>query len=198
MGILIRDITREEYDGCNPDAPTGKPFPFNHREWVNHTAEIMDISIKIDNNSGYGNDQLVIQGRNGEYACQVYLSLDPTITSPNCKDVNKQIKTNQTRLLKAVKGLGIGVFTSRGLEVEERLLKKAIGKYFSFGIIGQTENGAPKVNAKGYKQFKTIFGGTTLALLPVPPPIQTPAAEQATDEGKTDWGSNEYLDSFNF
>lgn len=179
MGIPIPGATREDFDKTKTETGS-KPFPFITNKWTNYTAEVSLVEIATDQ-SGNGNDQLVIRAKNGEYECRIYVNLDPNHVGPACTNVTEQVQKNIDRLLKVGKCLEIITWKGNTPEIEPKLFKQATGKIIEIGIQGAVDQyGQPKKNQKGYQVINTTFGGLARELKPVvvvssPATSQTPA-----------------------
>jgi hypothetical protein len=179
MGYPITGATKEAYDKTSIESSGTRPFPFVSGKWTNHTAEVVSVETQSDQ-SGNGNDQIVIKARNGQHECRLYVSLDPTITGPNCKNVSEQIQKNMDRLLKVGKALDIIGWKGQVAEIEPRFFVKAEGKIIEIGIQGAVNpDGSPKMNQKGYQTINTSFSGIAKALLPVVEPVGTVSGSTA-------------------
>lgn len=176
MGYPITGATREAYDKTSTEASGMRPFPFVSGKWTNYTAEVVSVETAIDQ-SGNGNDQIVVKARNGQHECRLYVSLDPSITGPNCKNVPEQVQKNVDRLLKVGKALEIISFKGQSAEIEPGLFRKAEGKLIEIGVQGAVnQDGTPKMNTKGYQVINTSFSGLAKALVPVVEPVGVVAA----------------------
>lgn len=189
MGIPIPGANRAQFDSTTTEAATGtRPFPFIAGKWLNYTARVDEVSIAPDN-SGAGNDQLLIKASNGAYAVRFYLNLDPSNLGPTFSgNRDEATQKNLDRLTKAAKCLDIATWTARGMEIEPKQFHKAEGKIISFGIIHATNQatGKPAFNAKGYPKPSTNFNGLhrVQELEPVVEPLgfqqQSPAPSQGS------------------
>ncbi len=177
MGIPISGATREDFDKTKTESGA-KPFPFVTGKWTNYTAQVVAVDISIDD-SGNGNDQIVIRARNGEYESRIYISLDPKQVGPNCQNVAEQVQKNIDRLLKVGKALEIITWKGNTPEIEPTLFKKAVGKLIEIGVQGAADQyGQPKKNQRGYQIINTSFSGIARELLPVVAPSGHQASPQ--------------------
>jgi len=200
MGIPIPGTSREHYDATKTESGS-KPFPFLSGKWVNYTAEVVSVELSVDQ-SGKGNDQMVIKAANDGYECRIFISLDPNQVGPMCQNREKAIQGNIDRLLKAGKVLDVITWKGNSPEIEPKLFPKAKGRLISFGISGALDQyNRPKVNAKGYQQINTSLNGLAKVLEPVvlpagyqapaprpsvPPPAAPSGAPSPLDYGSTD------------
>lgn len=169
MSYPIPGATRQDYESASVEAST-RPFPYVTGKWTNHTAEVAALDVQIDQ-SGAGNDQIVIKARNGEYESRIYISLDPRQVGPNCADQQAQIQKNVDRLLKVGKALEIIGWKGNDPVIDPKLFKNAVGKIIEIGIQGAADaSGYPKENKRGYQILNTSFSGIAQALKPVVAP----------------------------
>lgn len=176
MGIPIPGATREAFEATRT-ATSSKPFPFVSGKWTNHTAEVASVEISHDE-SGRGNDQVVVRARNGEHECRIYVSLDPNQVGPNTPNPQEAIQRNVDRLMKLGKVLDVAVWKGNAMEIEPKLFPKAVGKVIEIGIQGAVDRTTrqPLMNKKGYQIINTTLSGAARELRPV---VQMVASEPA-------------------
>ena len=157
------NITRKQFE-----EPKGlKCFPFASGRWVTHFAEVVGIEIS----HGKVTDFLVIKGQNKQgdtgYGVRISVSLNPNFVPNDWQDREGQIARNAERLTKILKAFDLAVFDDSGAWLLPERFDSAIGKVFSFSIIGAEMDGQPVYTDRGHQKTFVAFRGIANTLLPV-------------------------------